>query len=566
MMTARSHQAKSTSRSSSAASTSNASDSLVSRTSEDRADAMSVHSTGGKKLKTVQSVLNEAKAHRLHLHHARLCSECRKGNVDKVRKYIATNTVDINYGDYMGRRAIHLAAAGGHLKLIQVLAGARADLNVQDSKQNTPLVDALANGHRKAADLIANLGGTRGSKDMAAELCGAAAGAGQDLRVLCAHGTSVNAERPDGRTPLHWAATAGHVEHVRLLVELAANVNARDDRGSTPLQDALMAGKDACCAELLTHGAELGDYDWAGHLCRAAHANDVAELGRLERYGCAVNTPDAFGRVPLHVAASMRRVAAVNFLVEVPGIEVNAEDAHGRTPLDEALREEPEDNRVISTLLASCGARRGSGEAAPETEHTKRYEEVRAQENLDLVAARRSLIATLKPIAEWVETERLAVADVKGAVDDAILLERQHGAVLATERPELWGRLSAYAEAHFAWHDEAMSDVREALTDCVEGLKPIAQHVGQTLVKRFAALHKEHAFGSAMLESLYETKFRALEGEGDAAAGGGVSAVITADGNAPGGQAAAASAGAAVSASGATSAQKETARKMKKII
>jgi ankyrin repeat protein len=71
------------------------------------------------------------------------------------------------------------------------------------------------------------------------------------IALLLDHGAEVNAAGPNGKTALHYAATAGHVRVVRLLLERGANPTLADDDGNTPLDLARAAGK-AACVELLT--------------------------------------------------------------------------------------------------------------------------------------------------------------------------------------------------------------------------------------------------------------------------------------------------------------------------
>lgn len=110
------------------------------------------------------------------------------------------------------RPAIGHAAAGGHLRCVQELHAAGADLTAPDPARGfTPLHLAAINGHVEVIKWVVE----------------ATAGA-TELR-----------EAFFGRTPLHCAVAVGDEAAVRCLVELGADLSALDDGFSTPLALAL---------------------------------------------------------------------------------------------------------------------------------------------------------------------------------------------------------------------------------------------------------------------------------------------------------------------------------------
>jgi ankyrin repeat protein len=71
------------------------------------------------------------------------------------------------------------------------------------------------------------------------------------IALLLDRGAAIDAAARNGKTALHYAATAGHVRVAQLLLERGANPTLVDDNGDTPLDLARAAGK-AACVELLT--------------------------------------------------------------------------------------------------------------------------------------------------------------------------------------------------------------------------------------------------------------------------------------------------------------------------
>ena len=70
-------------------------------------------------------------------------------------------------------------------------------------------------------------------------------------KALIAKGADVN---KTGWTPLHYAGSSGHVDMIRLLLEHSAYIDAESPNGSTPLMMAAMYGNDAAVQLLLDEG------------------------------------------------------------------------------------------------------------------------------------------------------------------------------------------------------------------------------------------------------------------------------------------------------------------------
>lgn len=70
------------------------------------------------------------------------------------------------------------------------------------------------------------------------------------VRLLLDHGADVNAVGPNGKTALHYAATAGHASVVALLLDRGANAALLDNEGRTASDLTRAAGKVECAALL----------------------------------------------------------------------------------------------------------------------------------------------------------------------------------------------------------------------------------------------------------------------------------------------------------------------------
>ena len=84
------------------------------------------------------------------------------------------------------------------------------------------------------------------------------------MEGLIQTGLNVNAQAPDGDTPLLIAVQQRDLRKTRLLIDAGAQVNAADARGYTALMYAAMADKLEIARELLARGADINAKDKKG--------------------------------------------------------------------------------------------------------------------------------------------------------------------------------------------------------------------------------------------------------------------------------------------------------------
>ena len=145
-----------------------------------------------------------------------LCQAAYQGDIDEIQR-LMDNRIDPNLGDYDGRRAMHLAASEGHVKVIEYLLSRHAEVNVIDRMGGTPLADAIRNQHDAAIKLLQKHGGRMNHDDNAAsELCRIAAlGNVEEMRRYVENGMDVNIGDYDSRRPLHLACCEGNLGMVQ---------------------------------------------------------------------------------------------------------------------------------------------------------------------------------------------------------------------------------------------------------------------------------------------------------------------------------------------------------------
>jgi ankyrin repeat protein len=135
---------------------------------------------------------------------------------------------------------LHVAAAHGHLPLVELLLERGSPLAHRDRFGGTALDEAAFGGHADVVSLLVKQG-------LAVEWpLHVAAGLGNRQRVekLLDEGAEVNAPtRGWKNSPLAYAVGGGQLEVARLLVEQGADVDTRNVAGATPLHIAAGHGR-----------------------------------------------------------------------------------------------------------------------------------------------------------------------------------------------------------------------------------------------------------------------------------------------------------------------------------
>ena len=160
-----------------------------------------------------------------------------------------------------GQHGLYLALREGTLKAAQALADwPRTNVEFRNAQDESPLMMAALKGHTAL------------------------------VKKLIERGADVN--KP-GWAPLHYAATGGHLEIMELLLEHHAFIDAESPNGTTPLMMAAHYGSAAAVKLLLDAGADTAMKNHLG-----LTAIDFARRG---------NRPDSLELITSHVRSQQPR-------------------------------------------------------------------------------------------------------------------------------------------------------------------------------------------------------------------------------------------------------------------
>uniref|UniRef100_A0A0E0DZW6 Potassium channel n=1 Tax=Oryza meridionalis TaxID=40149 RepID=A0A0E0DZW6_9ORYZ len=134
-------------------------------------------------------------------------------------------------------------ACKGFEDVVQFLLHEGVDIDLSDKFGNTPLLEAVKQGHDRVATLLFSKGAKLSLENAGSHLCTAVARGDTDfVRRALAYGGDPNARDYDHRAPLHIAAAEGLYLMAKLLVDAGASVFATDRWGTTPLDEGRRCG------------------------------------------------------------------------------------------------------------------------------------------------------------------------------------------------------------------------------------------------------------------------------------------------------------------------------------
>lgn len=224
--------------------------------------------------------------------------------------------------DINSRTCLHEAALAGNLQLVTAAIGHGIDAGQRDIYGRAAISYAAMNGHAEVCTLLLTQPGVNAA---AADLDGFSPlvlavinGRSEVVRILLAHGVSVDAKEVTDLIPLGLAAQAGHADITRMLLQKGAQITSNPE-GLTPQALAAREGHRDCL-QLLMEAKANPDAPEKGTLWTpllfAAESGHVDCLRVLLKYGASVGSLDEKGRNATFYAAWKGHIDCLLVLLE----------------------------------------------------------------------------------------------------------------------------------------------------------------------------------------------------------------------------------------------------------
>jgi len=192
---------------------------------------------------------------------------CFCGYLQVVHMLVLEFGVDAKVTNHEGRNGLHMAAEGGHARVVSLLL--KHGTRFYAYNRGDPVFLAAKNGHEYAVRVLLDAGADvdpDGGCD-AGILSGCARNEEVSMiRYLMTRGLIVKAGGWTAEEALERAADRGQVESVKLLAALGAPVSGRK-RKNGPLLRALLYGQDEVVKVLREFGAEDAELRGSEYLC-----------------------------------------------------------------------------------------------------------------------------------------------------------------------------------------------------------------------------------------------------------------------------------------------------------
>ena len=329
----------------------------------------------------IREALRETVKKRTLDHVLALIHAADRGDAEEVRRLVRSRSIDVNWGDYDGKTLVHLCAAQGKYRMVEILLEEGANKNATDRWDRTPMQEAIENKHFHVVEVLNHWNAKMSAQDEGA-LCEASGSGDLDrVRHLIKSNSDPSRGDYDRRTPLHIAAANGHAKVVEFLLHKGSHVNSLDRWGYTPLYDALMGGSSGIVSTIVQKGGILPPKITCEQMCGAAADGNVLKLRMLMDCGLTPDVMDYDLRTPLHLAAAGGRVLAVSFLLG-QGADPCAADRWGNAPLDDAVKGDTLYHLYCAKLIHMHG---GQMEGSEEEQQAARQ----ALDNMSVAEVRR---------------------------------------------------------------------------------------------------------------------------------------------------------------------------------
>ncbi|XP_052739096.1 rabankyrin-5 isoform X3 [Bicyclus anynana] len=298
-----------------------------------------------------------------------------KGIMPPSDRFNVSLLPNLNLKNSEGDTPVSLALTEGHKHLVAPLIEGGADPNVRNGKGFTLLHQSIVEEDSRTAIFLLDHGA-----DMNALCWLNRTDAGETplqlaihcrlglvVEALCVRGVDMGRLDANGVPPLWAALDSGQEEVASILVRNGADADCWGPGPDGCLQNllhkAIDENKESLATFLIRSGCDVesprrpgsngegadvaADKQSPLHLCCTWGLTEVIQT--LLEHGANINSKDAEGKTPLHIAIENQHSAIISLLLSQPGIDLSARDNRGVTPFAAALT--ARNNKAAQAIL-----------------------------------------------------------------------------------------------------------------------------------------------------------------------------------------------------------------------
>ncbi|CAG9559103.1 unnamed protein product [Danaus chrysippus] len=277
---------------------------------------------------------------------------------------------NLNMKNSEGDTAVSLALSEGHKHLVAPLIEGGADPNIRNGKGFTLLHQAIVEEDSRTSIYLLDHGADMNALTDAGETplqLAIHCRLGLVVEALCVRGVDMSRLDAHGVPPLWAALDSGQEEVASILVRNGADADCwgpgPDGCLQTLLHKAIDENKESLATFLIRSGCDVESSRRPGaggeggdlaadkqaplHLCCTWGLTDVIQT--LLEHGANINSKDAEGKTPLHIAIENQHAAIISLLLSQPGIDLSVRDNKGVTPFAAALT--ARNNKAAQAIL-----------------------------------------------------------------------------------------------------------------------------------------------------------------------------------------------------------------------
>lgn len=309
--------------------------------------------------------------------------------------YLTDNGLELGATDEDGNGAFNYAASGGNIALMDKLIemgieykglnhkGGNAMLSAARVNRRGPSAGLEVFKYLEAKGIDPNIKDKTGTTPLHQ-----LAGRSEDIAVLeyfIKKGVATNSADEKGNTPFMLAAESNNLQVIKLMQTASTNINATNKAGDHALNLALAHNTPEVVDYLISQGADP-NANSGKMLVNGYRKGNVdafaAKLKAIESLGYQPSITDADKNTLVHLAIEKGEVAIIDILLTY-NVPVNTKNAEGYTPLHIAAMKSQD--TAILELLAKAGADKNARTDFDETAYDLASEnELLSKSNADL--------------------------------------------------------------------------------------------------------------------------------------------------------------------------------------